>query len=208
MNILKKSLQELRHHYLFTATATILAIIIVLLIKKTTFEVEPLFNIFHPLHVFASAIVSSAIFYKCKPKIFQAILVGVGSSIIVGSLSDIILPYMGAFTFLLKPEFHLPIIENPPLILGTAIIGSLIGIVFKFTRFPHFVHVFLSVFASLFYLIAFTGAISTIHILLSFIIVFIAVIIPCCISDIFLPVFFLGEHVKHCGCETCGHIHH
>ena len=199
----KLLIHELKHHLPFTATATLIAVLITfLLLKIPNFNSETSFEILHPLHIVASSIVTSALFYCYKKNYLQAALVGISGAIIIGSISDIIFPYLGGLIFQLKPEFHLPILEKPILILSTAIIGAAIGIPSKITKLPHFIHVFLSVFASLFYLLAFSTTFSIAYFVVAFIIVFIAVIIPCCISDIVFPFLFIGENIKHCECRT------
>jgi hypothetical protein len=204
---IKELFHELKHHAPFTITATILAIAIVLILKYTinkSFDKEA-FEILHPLHVIASSIVSAGIFYKYKQKIIPAIFVGIISSIVIGSLSDIILPFLISGVFNLHPHFHLPIIEKPLMILGAALLGGTIGAITKKTKIPHLLHVGLSVFASLFYLLAFSQTQSILGFFLAIIIIFISVIIPCCISDILLPFFFLGKKIKQCDCQNKKH---
>ena len=193
---IKTILSELKKHIPFTLIATLIAIISVVIIyqiasPKITSQITSLFYIVHPLHLFVSAIVSAAIFYKYKNNFVQALLIGITGSIIIGSLSDIIFPYLGGILFQLKTSFHLSLIEKPVLILSTAIVGSIFGILTKVTKIPHFLHVFLSVFASLFYLFAFSTSFALIHFIAAFLIVFIAVLIPCCISDIIFPLLFI-----------------
>jgi hypothetical protein len=197
-------IHELKHHLPFTATATLIAVLIsLILIKIPNFNSELTFGILHPIHILASAIVTSALFYCYKKNFFQAILIGVIGSIIIGSFSDIIFPWLGGTIFQFHPHFHLPIIEKPILILSASILGGIIGVSTKITKLPHFVHVFLSVFASLFYLLTFSTTINIGYFIIAFIIIFIAVIIPCCLSDIILPFIFIKERIKHCNCRTC-----
>ena len=140
-------------------------------------------------------------FYRYKSKLFFSLFVGVLSSVIFGSVSDVIFPYLGAFVFNLKPEFHLPLIEEPILILGIGIFGGLSGIFLRITKLPHFLHVGISVLASMFYLVIYTSQINLFFILLSFILVVVSVVLPCCIGDIVLPFLFLGEKIKNCDCH-------
>ncbi len=203
MKTTKQLIHELKHHAPFTLIATALAIIIILFIKYIlSFSIEQeAFEILHPIHIIASAAVSAGIFYKYKKSILQATGVGIISAILIGSMSDIILPYLGGISFGLHTHFHLPIIEEPITILISALVGSIIGISTKLTRLSHLFHVGLSIFASLFYLLAFSTTFSPIAFILATIIVFIAVLIPCCISDILLPFFFLGKSIKQCSCN-------
>ena len=191
----KKIIHELKKHIPFTILATLIAILttifIIYWIKKDISE--EFFHILHPLHILVSSIVTAGIFYKYKKSFIQALLIGVTGAIIIGSISDIIFPYLGGIIFNLNTEFNLPIINKTTLILSTAILGSILGISFKITKFPHFIHVFLSIFASLFYLLAFSKTFEIIYFAGAFFVVFIAVIIPCCLSDIIFPFLFLKK---------------
>ncbi|MBU2616501.1 MAG: hypothetical protein KKB79_00785 [Nanoarchaeota archaeon] len=199
---IKELIHETKHHVPFAAAATFIAIGVVLFIEYylQLGVSEGSFEIFHPLHVFASAMVTSGIFYKYKSKMIPALLVGISGAIIIGSLSDVVFPWIGGNLLSLHTHFHLPIIEEPALILGSALVGSFIGAKTKMTSMPHFIHVGLSVFASLFYLLAFSPEFDVSYLVISFVITFVAVIVPCCVSDILYPFFFLGKKIKSCGC--------
>ena len=198
----KELIHELKHHGPFTAIATLIAVFLVIILQNilTKNVSEQTFNILHPVHIIVSGIASAAIFYKYKKNVSQALMVGVLGSILIGTLSDVIVPFIGGTLFTLQTEFHLPIVEKPIIILSSALIGSFLGISTGMTKLPHFTHVFLSVFASLFYLLAFSASFSLIYFLGAFLIVFIAVVIPCCMSDIVFPFFFLGQKIKTCNC--------
>jgi len=203
MSNIKRLIHELKHHTPFTAIASITSIIITLAIIylfKSTINPEA-FHSLHLLHLLASSFVSAAVFYKYKKNIFQATFVGVVSAILIGSISDIIFPWIGGQILSLHTSFHLPLLEIPLIVIGTSILGSLLGIWLKRTRLPHFIHVFISAFASLFYILAFSSNFSILFIIISIIIVFLAGIIPCCISDILMPFFFLKQDIKHCNCH-------
>ena len=202
MKKLKEMMHELKHHGPFTAFATIIAVLIILILQfiLTKNISEKTFDILHPIHIIASGMVSAAIFYKYKQNIPQALIVGITGSIIIGTLSDVIVPFLGGTLLTLQTEFHLPLFEKPLIILGSALLGSFMGISTRMTKMPHFIHVYLSVFASLFYILAFSPAFNFIYFIGAFLIVFIAVVIPCCMSDIVFPFFFLGRKIKTCSC--------
>lgn len=193
-------IEELREHIPFTFLATLVAIILVFLLKFTftnNIAVES-FEIFHPAHIFVSAITSTAIFYKYKKKLFASIIIGLSASILLGTLSDVIIPFLGGSLLFLQTSLFLPVIENPLLIFGSALIGCLIGIIFNKTKLSHFIHVFLSTFASLFYLISFSVEINLFSIITSTLITFVAVLIPCCMSDIIYPLMFFKNKSTNC----------
>lgn len=190
--------RELNEHVPFTLVATLLAVVItsvVFLIYSSSIisTVTSLFYIFHPAHVFVSAVVSAGIFYKYRKSFLLAVVIGIASAVIIGSLSDIVLPYLGGTLFGLKTSFHLEVFEKPLLILGVALVGGVVGTVTQLTKLPHFLHVLLSVFASLFYLFAFSLNINFLAVVLIGVIVFIAVLIPCCLSDIIIPLLFVRK---------------
>jgi len=202
---IKELLHELKHHLPFTTIATISAILLCsiwIYFIKIPISGQ-VFEFSHEMHIVLSAIVTSAMFYKYKKQAINAILIGMAASIVVGSLSDIIFPYIGAISLGIQTGFHLPIFEMPLIILLVALAGSLIGITTQKTKMPHFLHVFVSAFASLFYLLAFSPAFNLLFFIESFFIVLISVVIPCCVSDIVFPFFFLGERIKNCKCKEC-----
>lgn len=187
---------ELEEHIPFTAVASLTAVIIMaILLAKTNlinYAVSG-FWIFHPAHVFFSAIVSAAIFYKYRNKFFLALISAVIISVLIGSFSDIIFPYLGSLLFKIPIEFELPALESPLLIFSVAILGSSIGIMTKFTKFPHFLHVLISLFASLLYIFAYSSSFSLVTYIAISIITTISVVIPCCLSDIVFPIIFQNK---------------
>ncbi len=197
--LFKKIIHELKNHSPFTLTATILAVGMVFcvnyLIKINI--TEDVFHFFHFSHIVVSSMVSGALYYKYKKNIINALAVGLIGSIIIGSLSDVFFPYLGGSFLNIEIDFHLPIFEKTYLILFFAFLGSLIGVTFKITKYPHFIHVFLSVFASLFYMISYTNYFNLFFSVISVLIVFLSVVIPCCISDIALPLFFVEKGEKN-----------
>ncbi len=190
-------LRELKRHFPFTLISSLAAGVLVAifyLINKGYFVgiVSGLFEIIHPAHVLVSAMATSAIYWKYKKSVVETILVGVAGAIFIGSLSDILFPWFAGNLFSLNTHFHLPIIEKPFLIMGVALVGSVAGMHCLF-RFSHSIHVFLSIFASLFYLLAFSVEVGALAVLLISLLVFLAVYIPCCISDIVFPLLFVKK---------------
>ena len=195
-------IEELREHIPFTLTASLIGVVLVYLIytlyPSFHSSFAGLFEILHPAHIFVASIVSAGIYYRYKRNFFGALLIGVIGSILIGSLSDVIFPWLGGVVFGLKTSFHLPVLEEPLLIFGVALIASLIGIATRLTKLPHFLHVFLSVFASLFYLLAFSISTNLVAMILVAVVVFVAVIVPCCFHDIVFPLLFVGRRCEEC----------
>jgi len=193
-------LKKLKEHIPFTAAATLVSVIIMsfLLIKQNLIPyAASSFHIFHWVHILFSSIVSTAIFYSYKKKILLSLFSGILIAISIGSISDIIFPYIGSLLFNLPISFHLPLLESPVLILGIALFGSATGIIVKKTKFPHFVHVFISLIASLLYIFSYSTNFSVLTLLLIFLITSISVVIPCCLSDIVFPLLLQNRFRKH-----------
>lgn len=193
---IKTITKELKHHLPFTALAVFLSILIVLFIQyflKKQIDQE-IFHVFHFSHIIVSAMVTSALYFKYKPSFIKSFFIGLFGAIIIGSLSDVVFPYLGSIVLNLDTHFHLPLVEESFNVLFFAGTGSLIGIIIKQTKMPHFIHVFLSVFASLFYLLAFSPAFQLVYFIGAFLIVFLAVVIPCCVSDIIFPLIFINKN--------------
>jgi hypothetical protein len=190
--------KELLHHTPFTLLATTIAIILITILSNTTTikYSEHTFEIFHYLHIFVSGIATSAIYYKYNKTITKAIIIGILGTIIIGTFSDILLPYLGAIIFNFSPELHIPLLTTPLLVITIALAGSIFGIILKKSELPHSLHVLLSVFASIFYLITYANTPNTIALIISIIIVTITVVIPCCLSDIIFPLIFTKDY-KH-----------
>jgi len=98
---------------------------------------------------------------------------------------------------------HVGFIEKWWLVSGLAIIGITIAYFKPSTKFPHAGHVLLSTWASLFHiLMAIGGSLTWISYAGVFIFLFIAVWVPCCISDIVFPLLFVKEDTRS-HCTTC-----
>ncbi len=196
-------LHELKEHLPFTLVASLSAgLLVAIFYSIGKVPSEKLFEIIHPAHIFVSSIATSAIYWKYKKSVWKTFIVGVSGAIVIGSLSDVLFPFLGGQIFSLHTTFHLPILEIPFVILGIALLGSMVGMYFGLFRVSHTLHVFFSVFASLFYLLAFSIKMNFSAILLVSGLVFLVVYIPCCISDIVFPLLFLKRP-----CLECGHWH-
>ena len=195
--MVRRIANELKSHALFTSFGAITGIIImaIMVLGNVPSGIShTLFYILHPVHVVLSAIVTTAMYKRhSKGKVWAVILIGYVGSICIATLSDVVIPYLGGVLLTLKMEFHLGFIEKWWLVNPMALIGIAIGYWKPTTKFPHAGHVLLSTWASLFYFTAF-GMADWIPLLpFIFLILFLAVWIPCCMSDIVFPLLFTRE---------------
>jgi len=207
MGQLKLAARELARHAPFTALGAAAGIIIMVVIVFTHASREisnALFYTLHPMHVVLSALATTAMYRQnSRGKLWMAIIIGYTGSIGIATLSDAIIPYLGGSLLHVPMEFHIPFIETSKMpfigiekwiiVNSAAAIGMAIGYWRPTTRFPHMGHVLLSTWASLFGFIAF-GIANWIPLLpLVFLFLFLAVWIPCCLSDIVYPLLWVRE---------------
>ena len=188
---------ELVRHIPFTAFGAITGIIIMVIIVFGNVPADishTAFYTLHPLHIVLSALVTTAMYLRhSKGKVWAAIVIGYVGSIGIATLSDVVIPYLGGALLNVKMEFELPFIEKWWLVNPMALIGITIGYWKRATKFPHYGHVLLSTWASLFYFTAFGIAhwIPLLHLI--FLFLFLAVWLPCCVSDIVFPLLFVRK---------------
>ena len=193
---------ELKHHVPFTIFGAVTGIIIMLVIAladaltQVNQVSETVFYILHPLHVTFSAIVITSMYRKYKhTKIWMSIFVGYGIAVGMATLSDSLIPYLGEWALNLpNREFHIGFLEEWWLVNPAAFLGILIGILRPTTRLPHSAHVLISTWASLFHFVMALGAtVSGVQYVIILGFLFIAVWVPCCMSDIALPLVATGK---------------
>jgi len=198
--------EELKHHAPFTAFGAITGIAIMIFFRGISTQISfNLFYVFHPVHVLLSALATASMYelHKCptekkKCNLFILLIIGLFGSIGIATLSDSLIPYFGE-TLLKMPhrEVHVGFIERWWLINPLAIIGVAIAYFRPSTKFSHYGHVLLSTWASLLHMVMAGGQpLSLISYLAVFIFLFVAVWIPCCVSDIIFPLLFTGNKKK------------
>jgi len=199
----KQILKELKSHAPFTLLGAITGVIIMLVFQGLSPRISyPIFYILHPIHVLLSAIVTTSMYklHKCghtKDKCNFLILLAIGyaGSIGIATISDSLIPYLGEILLHMPNRgIHIGFIEKWWLVNPLAILGVVIAHFWTDTKFPHAGHVLLSTWASLFHIIMAKGEVlSLISYTVIFLFLFIAVWLPCCLSDIVFPLMFVKE---------------
>jgi len=199
---IKNIVVELKNHAPFTLFGALTGIVLMLLFKNIERQTsEGLFYVFHPAHVLLSAMVTASMFklYARKTNFLVVLLIGYIGSIGIATVSDSLIPYVGEILLGLDAHSHIGFIEGWYVVNPAAILGVLIAWFWPKTKFPHSGHVLLSTWASsLHILMALGGGMSITMAIVIFIFLFLAVWLPCCVSDIVFPLLFVrGEHVPH-----------
>jgi len=194
MSRLRHIAAELKEHAPFTAFGAGVGVVVMAVVSLA--ELDPdisqyTFHTLHPAHMLLSAIVTAAMFRLHRGGIGASIAVGLVGSAGICAISDIVFPYVGGTLLGAKMTLHVCLLEHPWLVILPGLVGATIGtLTGRWTKCPHAAHVLISTLASLFYLMAF-GEVDWLPMFpLVFVVLFIAVWVPCCTSDIIFPLLF------------------
>jgi len=171
-----------------------------------------------------------------RKHIVAVVAIGYFGSIGVATVSDIMLPHLGLDALGLRVPvhadvhhaadhdehshehhedgcehghngFHFGFIEEWYLVNPAALLGIVIAFFLPRTRLPHAGHVLVSTWASSAYMLmdpelAFSAAVVP----AIFLVLFLSVWVPCCLSDIVFPLLFVPSDAKpaHGHCHWCG----
>lgn len=192
-------LQEHLPYTIFSVAAGMVAlgvltyISILLKAKEISQATQGLFHIFHPIHLLLSATATTAMFWRYERRLVKATIIGFVGAVGICGISDIIIPYVAGFLLGVRMHFHVCIIEHLMMILPFVVAGIFAGFVIpptteKSTIFSHAAHVLVSSMASILYLVSF-GLSEWIEVAgMVFVYMVLAVMIPCCMSDIIFPL--------------------
>ena len=186
---------ELKNHAPFTLFGALTGIVLMLLFRNLEHDTnQTMFYIFHPAHVVLSAMVTASIFqlHTKRRKFIVVLLIGFFGSLGIATVSDSLIPYIGEVLLGLHAHSHIGFIEGWYIVNPAAVLGVLIAYFWPKTKFPHAGHVLLSTWASSFHILMALGSgISVLIWIVIFVFLFIAVWLPCCVSDIVFPLLFV-----------------
>lgn len=197
--MLRRVTNELAEHAPFTATGAVTGVIlmVVVVFANIPYQISyTAFYVVHPLHVLLGALVTTAMYRKhSRVQVWKVVLIGYTGSIGIATLSDSIMPYIAEILLRLPyPESHIGFIEEWWLVNPVALVGIAIGYLRPTTKIPHFGHILVSTWASLFHIAMALGTTINWWLLpLIFLFLFLAVWIPCCTSDIVYPLLFTNK---------------
>ena len=211
--MINEIIRELKAHAPYTALGAASGLLIILFISAANVPrsvSETLFWCLHPIHVFLSALVTAAIYklhtcpragIKCLKggcNLWALTIIGYLGSVGIATLSDCLIPYVAEFLLNMPHKgIHLGFIEKWWLVNPLALLGIAVGYIWPRTHFPHFGHVFLSTWASVFHITMAMGApLNLLTAVTITLFLFLAVWIPCCVSDIVFPLLFTNNKKK------------
>lgn len=160
------------------------------------------FYTLHPIHVVLSALVTASMYelHTCRHgkedcNLWILLVIGYVGAIGIATMSDSLIPYLGEILLRMpNKSVHIGFLEKWWLVNPLAIIGVVVAYFWPKTKLPHACHVLLSTWASLFHIMMAMGeAVSLLSYVAAFFFLFLAVWIPCCVSDIVFPLLFIGR---------------
>lgn len=158
-----------------------------------------LFHSFHFAHILFAASGTMVTFYRYSKNLMAGILVGIFSSVVFCTLADILLPYAAGRLLGVCMDLHICFYSELANIVPFLLVGVINGIIISRGKEEHteshaislhFIHTFISAMASIFYAIG--HGLQNFHDYLGmfFVLMLVAVVIPCTLSDVVVPILW------------------
>ena len=157
-----------------------------------------LFHSFHFIHILFAVSGAMMTFYRYSNRIILGMIIGVISSSVFCTLSDVLLPYLAGALLGMDMELHICFFSELSNILPFLLIGALNGLIMYHVRdFKtesnslnlHFFHTMISALASSFYAVGHGFSDFYSYLGLFFLLILGAVVLPCTIADVVVPIF-------------------
>jgi hypothetical protein len=207
---------ELLHHFPYAVFSVAFALSILSFvgvisygdmdIKSIKKSAHILFHSFHFMHIVFAAMGTIITYLRFSKNIIKALLVGLISPTIFCMLSDAVLPYIAGRILGVNMHFHICFYSELSNVLPFLFVGIITGFVLSknhdskqgdYSLSSHAIHIFVSALASTFYLVGhgFTNWYE--HIGMVFLSLIIAVVVPCTLSDVVVPMMFARVDAKN-----------
>lgn len=158
-----------------------------------------LFHSFHFLHIIFATTGSLVTFSRFSNNMVKGVIVSLISALFFCTLSDVILPYAAGRLLGVSMRLHICLISELHNIIPFLGVGLLNGFIMTkhetstkgfYSVGSHFAHILTSSLASLFYIVG-EGFIHWVDKMgLLFILLIVAVVIPCTFADVIVPISF------------------
>lgn len=158
-----------------------------------------LFDSFHFLHLVFAATGSVLTFFKYSKNVVKGLIVGAVSAVVFCMLSDIVVPYLIGELLGVNMSFHICFLTEFQNVMPFLLVGLLNGWILSYhpdavrsfyAIWSHFTHIFVSSMASMLYIVShgFHNWQASMGIIFALLII--AVVIPCTLSDVIVPMYF------------------
>ncbi|NBP00683.1 MAG: hypothetical protein EBU90_11245 [Proteobacteria bacterium] len=166
-----------------------------------------LFHTFHFLHIVFAATGVMLTYFRFSKNLLKGIVIGASSTIIFCVLSDILLPYICGMVLGVPMRLHVCFVSELHNVLPFLVIGMINGWVLSqhpeemqgyYSVWSHFAHIFVSSVASLLYMVSHGFGSWQGHMGPLFLSLIFAVVFPCTMSDVVVPMYFAKGKGKRC----------
>ncbi len=197
--------EEIVCHLPYAIFSVALSLLVLSFLSATeTNDIAPsvayrLFHNFHYIHILFASTGAILTFRKYSKNMLLGLVVGFCVPTIFCTLSDMLIPYLGGRIANLDMHFHWCFISHLDVVLPFMIAGIINGWVMSnhsssrqifYTLGFHFFHIFISSMASVLYLVGFGFHHWWDRMGFVFGFLILAVLIPCTLSDIVIPMVF------------------
>jgi len=202
-------LEEIICHFPYAIFSVAMGMILLSMLTFVSCEQEQaamsyrLFHNFHFLHILFAATGTMLTFRRFSANVWLGIIVSLTVPTFFCTISDAFLPYLGGKMMGLDMHFHWCFLSHLDTVLPFLIAGILNGWAMSshknnirmFYSFGfHFFHIFVSSMAAILYLVSFGFYGWWEQMGIVFLYLIIAVLIPCTLSDIVVPMMFARSH--------------
>jgi len=158
---------------------------------------ELLFHSFHFMHIVFAATGSIIAFSRFSKNIWAALLVGTVSTTFFCMLSDMIFPYLGGRMLGVPMHFHICFVSDTLKVVPFLFVGVSNGLILSkhhdsklgsYAISSHSAHILVSSLASTFYLVSHGFTNWYAYIGLVFLLLIVAVVVPCTLADVVVPL--------------------
>lgn len=195
--------RELLCHFPFAVYAVALSMVLIAVMgisgSMGHATLHTLFHTLHFLHIVFAATGTVLVFRKYGGSLWGAVIVGSIVPAIFCTLSDAVMPYLGGVWYGIPMHFHWCFRDHLVTILPFLGTGILNGLVLsahdaqgqqRYTATSHFLHIFISAFASTVYMIGHGFSAWQDSVAYLFLFLLCAVLIPCTFADVVVPMAF------------------
>jgi hypothetical protein len=167
---------------------------------------DELFHSFHFMHIVFASTGTLITFFRFSRNILKGFIVGSLSAAFFCTLSDSILPYLGGRLLGVDMHLHICFFTELSNVLPFLVVGLFNGFIMSrhhssrqvlFSIFSHFVHILISSFAAMFYLVSHGCIDWYVFIGMVFLFLVVAVVVPCTLSDVVVPMAFARADKKY-----------
>lgn len=160
-----------------------------------------LFHSCHFLHIVFAATGAVLTFFRYSKDILKGLIVGALSAVVFCMLSDVLLPYVVGELMGINMQLHICFFSEFSNVAPFLVVGVFNGWLLSkhhggqqsfFSIWSHFAHIFVSSLASMLYTISHGMSNWYQYMGVLFMLLIIAVVIPCTLSDVVVPAYFAG----------------